>query len=271
MTTVVKIPKALPSNRKTHQFLETEVPKDDREEEKTFLEEESECHEGDSVVEEDAAAVTQDTVAIESKTVTFNQVHIQEHFVTLGDHPSTMRGPPLTLSWAPCETYAMHIDEFECVDSDGRVDRLRRSGPELRMPPDVRRGMLKYTHTSTEIRKVEVEARKVRSARSLSYALTEVEYTTVLVQSAARKLRRFRRKSSKDPPSPAEVWLLKDKEQRKASKGKPKSDPLLLGRRASSGTTKITQNHKKEINDTLRSEELDREGARRRLEELTIG
>mmetsp|Transcript_9492 Transcript_9492/g.17861 ORF Transcript_9492/g.17861 Transcript_9492/m.17861 type:complete len:289 (+) Transcript_9492:110-976(+) len=67
----------------------------------------------------------------------FTQVHIREYVLVPGVNPSVLSGPPIELGWAHTELSTFHIEEWE-KSRDGK----RRLQSQMKIPPDVRRGLL---------------------------------------------------------------------------------------------------------------------------------
>jgi hypothetical protein len=67
----------------------------------------------------------------------FTHVNIREYELVAGVNPSVLSGPPIELGWAHTELSTFHIDEWE-KSRDG----MRRLQSQMKIPPDVRRGLL---------------------------------------------------------------------------------------------------------------------------------
>jgi hypothetical protein len=70
-------------------------------------------------------------------SIDFSKVHIREYELVPGYNPSCTSGPPIELGWKHAETQDFDIESFEDV-RDGR----RRLQAQMRIPADIRRGML---------------------------------------------------------------------------------------------------------------------------------
>lgn len=146
----------------------------------------------------------------ERKSVRFDSVHIHEHEVALGDHPATVEGPPLTIDWDNVCSQSVRLDDYE----RGR-EHLKRNSLELRIPPDIRRCLLRDSYSEGQFRQAEAEARKVRSDRAVSNALVELEGVEMARQWVGRKWRKWQRR--KEPPSAAQEWLDERKKSKKTA------------------------------------------------------
>ena len=106
----------------------------------------------------------------------------------------------------------LSIDDYESAFDDGR-----RRGQELRMPQDVRKGLLRAFTTEAEMIQARTEARKIQSQRNMSRALEDFEKITNLFEAASRKYKKWQRRRKGAQPEPAEVWV----QHYKASKQGP--------------------------------------------------
>jgi len=73
------------------------------------------------------------------KKVAFSHVHIREYELVPGANPSVSSGPPVELGWAHTEPTTVELGKWES-SRDGR----RRRQTQMKIPPDVRRGLLLY-------------------------------------------------------------------------------------------------------------------------------
>jgi hypothetical protein len=77
------------------------------------------------------------TINMGDITLGFTHVNIREYELVPGANPSVLSGPPIELGWAHTELSTFHIDEWE-KSRDGK----RRLQSQMKIPPDVRRGLL---------------------------------------------------------------------------------------------------------------------------------
>ena len=164
------------------------------------------------------------------KTVNFDDVHIREFKVTLGDNPSVTEGPPVTLDWTPVATHVLGVDQYETTggsngSSSSSRPREKRSSAELKMPSSVRKDLLNGEHTKQEMKQAEAAARRIKSQRTLSMALVDMEGIELAWQSVLRKIKKWSKRN--EPLEPAQIWIqqwkldekLKKKKQKRASTG----------------------------------------------------
>lgn len=76
----------------------------------------------------------------------FSHVDIREYELVPGVNPSVLSGPPIELGWAHTQVSTFHIDEWENT-RDGR----RRLQSQMKIPPDVRRGLLLHHGNSQKL------------------------------------------------------------------------------------------------------------------------
>ena len=91
----------------------------------------------DSVLGEDESISLGSRSTAGNISIDFSKVHIREYELVPGYNPSCTSGPPIELGWKHAETQNFDIDSFEDV-RDGR----RRLQAQMRIPADIRRGML---------------------------------------------------------------------------------------------------------------------------------
>ena len=146
------------------------------------------------------------------KSVTFQNVEIQEYNVMLGDHPCAVIGPAITIEWDPVRSHVFTLDDYE-----RGWDELvpRRRGLELRMPDDVRRGLLSKYHSERELLQARTEARRIQAQRSMTIATEELDSIKVVFESLGRKYKRWMRRRKGVEPEPAEVWVKQYKQAAK--------------------------------------------------------
>lgn len=138
----------------------------------------------------------------EGRKVAFNEIEIREFAVGLGDNPSVFGGPPITLEWEPQKTHVLNLDAYE-----GAVGEGRRRGKELKMPSSIREGLLEGSYSKQEIKQASKAARRVRMQRNMSVAMVDIEHVEEFVQSAGRKIQRWRRRGNGGSLDPAEAWI----------------------------------------------------------------
>jgi hypothetical protein len=132
----------------------------------------------DGPAESLSATETQDDghpEAKEKKTVRFSTIEIREYGMCVGDNPAVGRGVPVTIEWDHSE----EIFEFPVEDYDDERQLKRRLTSQLRIPPLVRRDILKKAGYSRQeilegARKAEIaRTRRQRTNQTLVWAPAE--------------------------------------------------------------------------------------------------
>lgn len=190
-----------------------------------------------------ATSTTTSSTAASStrKFVRFHRIEIREYGVTLGDHPGPRVGPSVTIEWQHQAELVVDLNQYERIFSGvgSSAKFRRRKGEELRMPPEVRERMLLASHGGVKGMQREATLLRLqqlgylhpqdlqqqhgcgvrlrcRSARAVARLIGRGcllglicwnERLEEALQSAVRKIKRWKQRRKGTKPEPAELWI----------------------------------------------------------------
>jgi hypothetical protein len=120
-------------------------------------------------------------------SVSFHEVNLRFYDQCLGDHPMTSYGPPISLDWDFAEAEPIAIDEYELKRGPRRTLR------QLMLNYYTRKNILMwvYGYSDDEVKKATKASNRIAFQRGITKYLLPMSKVEDLVESAARKTKRF--------------------------------------------------------------------------------
>jgi hypothetical protein len=119
--------------------------------------------------------------------VRFHVIQVREYEQTMGDNPSVSYGPPISLDWDYEELEPVDLEVYEATRGPRRTMR------QMMLNYYNRRNILTWRcgFSEEELKVAKHEANKIKRARAMTKALLPAQLFEEVMQSAARKTKRF--------------------------------------------------------------------------------
>jgi hypothetical protein len=132
------------------------------------------------------------------RNVSFAKIHVRDYELTVGDNPAVGYGAPVSLDWTYVEHDPLELDQYE-------DNRPKRRNPQQMHLNSVQREHILQLHnfSSDEIKKAKRDAERIQRQRFITAYFAPYMKIEDVLESAARKTKRFIRKarSGSAPPS----------------------------------------------------------------------
>ena len=118
------------------------------------------------------------------KNVSFHEIEISQYPIEIGDNPSA-NGAPLTIGWDPQSKFVFDLEAYESVKPKPR------EGPQLLIPPKIRKEMLLSNGTTMrELIEVTREQKKIQIQRSNSVDNMKWDRVNFALEKTRRKIKK---------------------------------------------------------------------------------